>query len=95
LQVNVVGEWRHAKRSRGATPNLDILCYGQASIPTAIGHLCQSGAPIGRWSATTSLARLWADQGNRRQARDLLTPVYDWFAEGFETQDLKLLRELQ
>jgi hypothetical protein len=33
--------------------------------------------------------RLWADQGNRRQARDLLTPIYDWFADGFETEDLK------
>ena len=30
-----------------------------------------------------SLARLWRDQGKRTEARDLLTPVYDWFTEGF------------
>jgi tetratricopeptide (TPR) repeat protein len=39
--------------------------------------------------AATSLARLWAHQGNRAQARDLLAPVYGWFTEGFDTADLK------
>jgi predicted ATPase len=39
--------------------------------------------------AATSLARLWADQGKRSQARDLLAPIYGWFTEGFETADLK------
>src|SRR5262245_16043847 len=39
--------------------------------------------------AATSLARLWADQGKRTQANDLLAPVYGWFTEGFETADLK------
>jgi predicted ATPase len=39
--------------------------------------------------ATTSLARLWAGQGNGAQAREVLQPVYDWFTEGFETADLK------
>ena len=39
--------------------------------------------------AATSLARLWRDQGQRAQARDLLAPVYGWFTEGFDTADLK------
>ncbi len=39
--------------------------------------------------ATTSLSSLWCDQGKRKEARDLLTPVYDWFTEGFDTSDLK------
>ncbi len=39
--------------------------------------------------AATSLARLWRDLGKSDDARDLLTPVYDWFTEGFETADLK------
>ena len=49
--------------------------------------------------AATSLARLWAEQGKRAQARDLLAPVYGWFTEGFDTADLKeakgLLDELR
>jgi class 3 adenylate cyclase/tetratricopeptide (TPR) repeat protein len=48
--------------------------------------------------AATSLARLWQRQGKRAEARDLLQPVYAWFTEGFDTQDLKdakaLLAEL-
>jgi predicted ATPase len=39
--------------------------------------------------AAASLARLWADQGKRAEAHDLLAPVYDWFTEGFDTADLK------
>jgi predicted ATPase len=39
--------------------------------------------------AATSLARLWAHQGKRAEARDLLAPVYGWLTEGFETADLK------
>jgi len=38
--------------------------------------------------ATTSLARLW-QQGKRREAYDLLAPVYHWFTEGFDTADLQ------
>jgi class 3 adenylate cyclase/predicted ATPase len=39
--------------------------------------------------AATSLARLWAQQGERQKAHDLLAPVYGWFKEGFDTADLK------
>jgi predicted ATPase len=49
--------------------------------------------------AAISLARLWADQGERHKAYDLLAPVYGWFTEGFDTADLKdakaLLDELR
>ena len=39
--------------------------------------------------AAMSMARLWRDQGRREEARELLAPVYGWFAEGFHTLDLK------
>ncbi|WP_192257371.1 AAA family ATPase [Mesorhizobium silamurunense] len=38
--------------------------------------------------ASTSLARLWADRGDRQEAYDLLAPTYAWFTEGFNTRDL-------
>jgi predicted ATPase len=44
--------------------------------------------------AATSLARLWQQQGKRQEAHDLLTPVYDWFTEGFDTSDLKEAKAL-
>lgn len=36
----------------------------------------------------TSLARLWQRQGKRKEALDLLAPIYGWFTEGFDTKDL-------
>jgi predicted ATPase len=44
--------------------------------------------------AVMSLARLYRDQGKRQQARALLAPVYGWFAEGFDTLDLKEAKAL-
>jgi predicted ATPase len=48
--------------------------------------------------AATSMARLWRDQGKRSEAREVLSPAYGWFTEGFDTRDLKeakaLLQEL-
>ena len=38
--------------------------------------------------AATSLARLWGEQGRRGDARRLLSPIYGWFTEGFDTADL-------
>jgi hypothetical protein len=40
-------------------------------------------------NAAAALADIWAEQGERRKALDLLTPVYGWFTEGFDTADLK------
>jgi predicted ATPase len=49
--------------------------------------------------AAMSMARLWRDQGERHEPRELLAPVYGWFTQGFDTLDLKeakaLLDELQ
>jgi predicted ATPase len=39
--------------------------------------------------ATTSLARLLAKQGHRDEAHNILSEIYGWFTEGFETADLK------
>jgi predicted ATPase len=44
--------------------------------------------------ASMSLARLWRDQGNAEQARELLASVYGWFTEGFDTRDLKEAKPL-
>jgi predicted ATPase len=48
--------------------------------------------------ASTSLARLWQQQGKKEQARQLLAEIYGWFTEGFDTKDLQeakaLLEEL-
>ena len=44
--------------------------------------------------ATTSLCRLWQQQGNQEQARLVLAEIYDWFTEGFDTPDLQQAKAL-
>ena len=44
--------------------------------------------------AASSLARLWAEHGERQRAHDLLAPIYGWFVEGFGTADLREAGEL-
>src|SRR5262249_28240291 len=44
--------------------------------------------------AATSLARLWQQQGKRTEAYELLTAVYGWFTEGFDTADLQEAKAL-
>ena len=55
-----------------------------------------------RWrelQATVSLARLLRDTGRPGEARAMLSEIYNWFTEGFDTADLKdakaLLDELR
>src|SRR5262249_41852975 len=47
--------------------------------------------------AVMSLSRLW-QQGKKKEAHEMLSEIYGWFTEGFDTQDLKnakaLLEEL-
>lgn len=42
----------------------------------------------------TTLATVWHEEGRTREARSLLTSVYDAFVEGFETPDLRAAAEL-
>jgi predicted ATPase len=48
--------------------------------------------------AVMSLARLWQRQGKQIKAHHLLSEIYGWFTEGFDTTDLQeaqaLLAEL-
>jgi class 3 adenylate cyclase/predicted ATPase len=44
--------------------------------------------------AATNMARLWRDQGKPQQAHELLSPVYGWFTEGFDTRALKEAKAL-
>jgi predicted ATPase/class 3 adenylate cyclase len=44
--------------------------------------------------AAMCLAFLWAAQGTRSEARDLLQPVYGWFSEGYATVTLTQAKQL-
>jgi predicted ATPase len=44
--------------------------------------------------AATSLSRLWRAQGDPARARVLLEEVYDWFSEGYASEDLVAAKTL-
>jgi predicted ATPase len=58
----------------------------------------QLGAKLPELQSAMSLCRLWQTQGKKEEAKRLLSDIYGWFTEGFDTADLKdaksLLEEL-
>ena len=66
----------------------------EESFRTALAIAREQGTRGYELRAATSLARLWREQGRRTEARDLLAPLYGWFTEGFDTQDLKEAKAL-
>jgi class 3 adenylate cyclase/predicted ATPase len=44
--------------------------------------------------ASTSLARLWQQQGKTTEAHQVLSDIYHWFTEGFDTKDLQEAKAL-
>jgi len=70
------------------------LVTAEQSYEKALAVARRQSAKVYELCATTSLTRLWRDQGKRTEARDLLAPIYGWFTEGFDTpvlQDAKTL----
>jgi predicted ATPase len=66
----------------------------EEAFRTAITIAQQQKARSFELRAAMSMARLWRDQGRRKEARELLAPVYGWFTEGFDTLDLKEAKAL-
>jgi len=74
------------------------ISASETCFQTAIAIARDQQAMSLKLRAATSLARLWAERGERRQAHDLLAGTYGWFTEGLDTLDLReaqaLLSEL-
>ena len=66
----------------------------ERSYRQAIAVAEQQRAKLLQLRASVHLARLWRDEGEHAEARELLAPIYDWFTEGFDTRDLKEARAL-
>jgi predicted ATPase len=81
------GEWLLAHRSARSAEAED--CYQRA---LAVARKQQ--AKFWELRTSTSLARLWRDQGKRTEARDLLASIYGWFTEGLDTPVLKEAKAL-
>jgi class 3 adenylate cyclase/tetratricopeptide (TPR) repeat protein len=71
------------------------LCEAaEAALRAAIDWAREQHAKSWELRGATTLAELLCERGERDAARDLLSPIYGWFTEGFETHDLKTARAL-
>jgi class 3 adenylate cyclase/predicted ATPase len=61
----------------------------EACLQKALAIARQQQAKSWELRAALSLSRLWQRRGNRAGAREILAPIYGWFAEGFDTADLQ------
>jgi class 3 adenylate cyclase/tetratricopeptide (TPR) repeat protein len=59
-----------------------------AAFRRAIHIAADQGAKTLELRASAALARLLAQCSERKEALDVLTPIYDWFTQGFDTPDL-------
>lgn len=77
----------------------DAKAEAQSLLDQALTTARSQHAKALELRAAMDRAALWIDQGRREEAFDSLAPVYAWFTEGFETDDLKkaklLLDELR
>lgn len=75
-----------------------ILCDarddGAELLQKALGVARSQHAKTLELRAAVDLAKLWMDRGRREEAIKMLAPIYGWFTEGFETQDLKQAKAL-
>ena len=79
-------------------PGDNRLQEAEAAYEKALGISRSKSAKGFELIAATGLARLWRHQDKKKEALELLKPVYNWFTEGFDTKDLQeakvLLSEL-
>jgi len=99
-RVDVHGErYSEAKlhRLQGAlllVLSTDNTTEAQACFHRALDIAHRQEAKSLELRAAVSLSRLWQQQGKRAEACELLTPIYGWFTEGFDTPDLREAKAL-
>ena len=76
--------------ARSAAQHTEAETYLQQALAMAR----QQQAKSLELRAAMSLSRLWQRQGQRKEAHDLLAPIYGCFSEGFDTVDLQEARAL-
>jgi predicted ATPase len=89
--------WAEAETHRTRGTLLLRMCDEAAaedSLHKALAVARQQSARFWELRAALDLARLWRDQGKRKEAHELLAPVYGWFTEGLDTRDLKEAKAL-
>jgi predicted ATPase len=73
---------------------LSIVAQAEACFDRAIKIAQLQKSKSWELRASISLARLYQTQGKREEARTLLSRIYDWFTEGFDTNHMREAKAL-
>jgi predicted ATPase len=74
--------------------SIERLSEAEACFRQAIAVARRQQAKSWELRATLSLSRLLQKEGRPEEARHLLSEIYGWFTEGFDTPDLREARDL-
>ena len=77
------------KQSGVRGPESEVQKEAEACFHKAIAVARKQNAKSWELRASTGLARLWQQQGRKREAHEMLAEIYGWFTEGFDTKDLQ------
>jgi hypothetical protein len=100
LQSQVESHNSQVLNTQLLTPNTQVEVEQEVEgyFLKAINIAHQQQAKSLELRATVSLARLWQQQGKTTEVHSMLSNIYNWFTEGFDTKDLQeakaLLEEL-
>jgi predicted ATPase len=101
MQENQKAKVKEQKSKRETDPRSlpsDLQSEAEVCFLKAIEVAQQQQAKSWELRAAMSLARLWRQQGKTTKAHQMLSEIYSWFTEGFDTKDLQeakaLLEEL-
>jgi predicted ATPase len=79
---------------RSASRNSQCEAEAEACFQQALKVARQQQAKSFELRAAVRLARLWQHQGRGREAHRILSELYGWFSEGFDTKDLQEAKAL-
>jgi tetratricopeptide (TPR) repeat protein len=87
----LLAEERSTPRAGASRGNIEQAeeCFLQA-----IAIAQNQGAKSLELRAVMGLAPLWRKRGKRKEARQMLSEIYGWFTEGFDTRDLREAKAL-
>jgi len=93
-RVHETGTVSQSTSTRPLIPGTSAEAQAEACFLKAIGIAGQQQTKLLELRTATSLARLWQQQGKRIKAHVLLSSIYTWFTEGFDTKDLQEAKAL-
>ena len=85
-EFKVQGSTFKVENPQSAFPNSQL--EAKECFLKAIDIARQQQAKSLELRATVSLARLWQQRGKQHEAHRMLSEIYNWFTEGFDTVDL-------